>query len=77
MAPMPQIDLDDLPPRIAQVLVGLTVGDELVLARGGALVARLAVAQTPPPAETLDDPPDDERVAEVMSQFNAMIHDEF
>ena len=76
MAPMPQIDLDDLPPRIAQVLVGLTAGDELVLVRGGALVARLAVAQTPP-AETLDDPPDDERVAEVMSQFNAMIHDEF
>ncbi len=74
---MPQIDLDDLPPRIAQVLAGLTGEDELVLVRGGALVARLAVAQTPPTAEALDDLPDQERVAEVMSQFNAMIHDEF
>ena len=74
---MPQIDLDDLPPRIAQVLSGLTAEDELVLVQGGALVARLAVAQPATPAETLDDQPDNERVAEVMSQFNAMIHDEF
>ena len=74
---MPQIDLDDLPPRIAKVLAGLTAEDELVLVQGGALVARLTVAQTPAPAEALDDQPDNERVAEVMSQFNAMIHDEF
>ncbi len=75
---MPQIDLDDLPPRIAQVLSGLAAGEELALVQGGALVARLMVAQPATVAdETLDDLPDDERVAEVMSQFNAMIHDEF
>ena len=76
---MPQIDLDDLPPRIAQVLSSLAAGDELALVRGGLLVARLAVAGPGPPApgDPLEDQPDNERVAEVMSQFNAMIHDEF
>jgi len=76
---MPQIDLDDLPPRIAQVLARLGEDDELVLVQGGALVARLKVAeQAPPPtAEGLDDLAPEEQVSEVLSQFNAMIHDEF
>ncbi len=74
---MPQIDLDDLPPRIAQVLSRLAAGEELMLVQGGALVARLTVAEPAAPAESLEDMPDEERVAEVMSQFNAMIHDEF
>lgn len=75
---MPQIDLDDLPPRIAQVLAKLATGEELVLVQGGGLVARLTVAeQAPPPGEDLESLPDEERVKEVMTQFNAMIHDEF
>ncbi|HEX7758488.1 MAG TPA: hypothetical protein VF459_03235 [Caulobacteraceae bacterium] len=75
---MPQIDLDDLPPRIAQVLSKLTAGEALVLVQGGGVVARLTVAdQAPAPGENLEELPDEERVAEVMSQFNAMIHDEF
>jgi len=76
---MPQIDLDDLPPRIAQTLSSLKEGDELVLVQGGALVARLTLAEqaSPAPSETLDDLPAEERMEEVMSQFNAMIHDEF
>lgn len=76
---MPQIDLDDLPPRIAQVLARLGDDDELVLVQGGALVARLRVAEQAPPApvETLDDLAPEEQVSEVLSQFNAMIHDEF
>ena len=76
---MAQIDLDDLPPRIAQTLSGLREGDELVLVQGGAVVARLTLAeQAPPaPAETLDDLPPEEQVQEVMSQFNSMILDEF
>ena len=41
---MKQIDLDDLPPRIAQTLASLAEGEELVLAQGGAVVARLIVA---------------------------------
>ena len=76
---MPQIDLDDLPPRVAQTLSGLKEGDELVVVQGGAVVARLTLAEqaSPTPAETLDDLAPEERIEEVMSQFNAMIHDEF
>ena len=44
---MAQIDLDDLPPRVAQTLAKLAPGEELVIVRGGALVARLTVAVAP------------------------------
>lgn len=76
---MPQIDLDDLPPRIAQLLSALREQDELILVQNGGVVARLTLAEhTPPkPSETLDDLTDGERMGEVMSQFQAMIHDEF
>jgi antitoxin (DNA-binding transcriptional repressor) of toxin-antitoxin stability system len=77
---MSQIDLDDLPPRIARLLADLSGGDEVVLVRGGLLVARLAVVEDVPAETTLDHPSElapEEHVAEVMSQFNAMIHDEF
>jgi antitoxin (DNA-binding transcriptional repressor) of toxin-antitoxin stability system len=76
---MKQIDLDDLPPRIAHVLAGLEQGEELILVQGGAVVARLAVAAAsqPGPGETLPELAPEEQVSEVLSQFNAMIHDEF
>lgn len=77
---MTQIDLDDLPPRIAEKLAGLAEGEELVLVQGGAVVARLTVAQpAPPPApsETLADLTPEEQVAEVLDQFSALINDEF
>ena len=77
---MKQIDLDDLPPRVAQTLASLAEGEELVLAQGGAVVARLVVAQPAPPAapdETLGDLAPEERVKEVLEQFSAMINDEF
>jgi antitoxin (DNA-binding transcriptional repressor) of toxin-antitoxin stability system len=76
---MPQIDLDDLPPRVAQTLSALKEGDELVVVQGGAVVARLTVAEqaSPKPTESLDDLAPEARIEEVMSQFNAMIHDEF
>ncbi|HVM98825.1 MAG TPA: hypothetical protein VMT68_01320 [Caulobacteraceae bacterium] len=76
---MKQIDLDDLPPRIAQTLAALTEGEELVLAQGGAVVARLTVAQPPAPEpdEPLADLPAEEQVKEVLEQFSAMINDEF
>ena len=75
---MKQIDLDDLPPRVAQILSRLEAGEELVLVQGGGLVARLTVALPPPPAaDPLADLPPDEAIAEVMEQFKAMIEDEF
>ncbi len=77
---MKQIDLDDLPPRIAQTLAALAEGEELVLAQGGAVVARLIVADPAnpaPPGELLADLPPEEQVKEVLEQFSAMINDEF
>jgi hypothetical protein len=70
---MKQIDLDDLPPRIAEILAGLTDEEELVVARGALVVARLRAAATRAPVDQAS--PDS--MKEVMEQFNAMIHDEF
>ena len=77
---MKQIDLDDLPPRIAQTLASLAEGEELVLAQGGAVVARLVVADpAPPPApdDLLADLSPEQQVSEVLGHFNSMINDEF
>jgi antitoxin (DNA-binding transcriptional repressor) of toxin-antitoxin stability system len=76
---MKQIDLDDLPPRIAQTLASLAEGEELVLAQGGAVVARLVVAEPAPPApdELLGDLSPEQQVSEVLGHFNSMINDEF
>ena len=77
---MKQLDLDDLPPRIAQILAALAEGEELVLVQGGAVVGRLAVSE-PGPAprapEPLEDLSPEEQVSEVLEQFSAMINDEF
>jgi len=75
---MKQIDLDDLPPRVARTLAALEAGEELVLVQGGGLLARLIVASPPSPApDPLADLPPEERMVEVMEQFKAMIDDEF
>ena len=77
---MKQIDLDDLPPKIAHTLATLGEGEELVLVQGGAVVARLAVAEParpPAPGELLEDLSPEEQVSEVLEQFSAMINDEF
>jgi antitoxin (DNA-binding transcriptional repressor) of toxin-antitoxin stability system len=75
-----QIDLDDLPPRIAQTLAALAEGEELVLAQGGAVVARLVVADPvapPTPDQLPGDLTPEDQVKEVLEHFSAMINDEF
>ena len=77
---MKQIDLDDIPPRIAQTLSALAEGEELLLVQGGAVVGRLVVAEPAkpaPPDQLLADLPPEEQVKEVLEQFSAMINDEF
>jgi hypothetical protein len=74
---MKQIDLDDLPPRVAQALEELRSGDELVLVRGGLIVLRLSAEAPAAHAEPAADVTPEEGMKEVMEQFNAMIHDEF
>ena len=75
---MKPIDLDDLPPRTAQILRALAHDEELVLVEGGLVVGRLVAAGSPAPSgQSLAETPDEERMKEVMDHFNAMIHDEF
>jgi antitoxin (DNA-binding transcriptional repressor) of toxin-antitoxin stability system len=77
---MKQIDLDDLPPRIAHQLASLAEGEEVMLVQHGAVVARLAVAEpAPPPAPTegLEDLSPEDQVQEVLEQFSSMINEEF
>lgn len=74
---MTQIDLDDLPPRMAKLLSEVAPDDELVLVRGGAVVARLRLAEKPSPAPPGEDLPPEEGMKEVMEHFEAMIHDTF
>jgi antitoxin (DNA-binding transcriptional repressor) of toxin-antitoxin stability system len=72
-----QIDLDDLPPRIAKALEQLAAGDELLLVRGGLLVSRLTTAKPATTSEAAEPPPPADDMEEILDQFNAMIHDEF
>jgi antitoxin (DNA-binding transcriptional repressor) of toxin-antitoxin stability system len=74
---MKQIDLDDLPPRAAHILAALQEGEELVLAQGGGVVARLRVETAPAPVESPAELPAEDRMKEVMEHFKAMIDDEF
>jgi hypothetical protein len=74
---MKQIDLDDLPPRVATILAELAGEDELVIVQGGAVVTRLRVAEKKADAIADDDLPPEESMKEVLDHFNAMIHDEF
>jgi hypothetical protein len=73
---MARIDLDDLPPRIAQILQQLSADEELLLVRGASVVARMRVDEASTAAEPPELPPE-EGMREILEQFNAMIHDEF
>jgi hypothetical protein len=73
---MQRLDLDDLPPRIAQLLTSLAEGEELLLVQGGAVAGRLtggAPVAKEAPAQS-DEPM---TPAEVMEQFRAQMEDEF
>ena len=74
---MARLDLDDLPPKIAALLSGLSEGEELLLVQYGAVVARLTAATAPAPSEPEADLPPEQRVAEVFEDFRAAIEDEF
>jgi hypothetical protein len=75
---MKRLDLDDLSPKLAQLLLGLDEGEELLLVQDGMVAGRLTgggvVAE--PPAEP-EAPPTAERAAEVFEQFRSMMEDEF
>jgi antitoxin (DNA-binding transcriptional repressor) of toxin-antitoxin stability system len=71
-----RIDLDDLPPRIAQALATLAEGEEVLLVQGGAVVARLT-AGTAKPVVAPVEPASEADMAEILDHFASIIDDEF
>jgi hypothetical protein len=51
---MASLDLDDMPPRIARLILGLMDGEALLVIQHGAVLRRL-IAQTRPPGGSLRD----------------------
>ncbi|MBA4012595.1 MAG: hypothetical protein C0481_12070 [Phenylobacterium sp.] len=73
---MKRIDLDDLPPKLAQLLAAVEEGEELLLVQNGAVAGRLVGALAPKP-EPEPEPSSDERAAEIFEQFRSAMEDEF
>ncbi|WP_421934568.1 hypothetical protein [Phenylobacterium sp.] len=74
---MKRLDLDDLPPKLAQLLTGLAEGEELLLVQDG-MVAGHLTGGAPVPATTGEpEPPPEEQASEIFEQFRAMMEDEF
>ncbi|MFM8377655.1 MAG: hypothetical protein ACKN9P_16615 [Phenylobacterium sp.] len=83
---MKQLDLDDLPPRAAQLLAGLEAGETLVLVQNGLVVGRLSgapAAPSPDPAASGAETPGspaptgEARAAEIFEQFRSLMEDDF
>lgn len=74
---MARLDLDDLPPKVAAMLAGLSEGEELVLVQHGAVVARLTAGGAEPPPEDSEPVAPEQHAAEVFENFRAAIEDEF
>lgn len=74
---MKRLDLDDLPPKLAALLVALEEGEELLLVQNGAVVGRITALAAPAVAADDEDEPTPERAAEVFDLFRASIEDEF
>jgi hypothetical protein len=73
---MKRIDLDDLPPKLAQLLLGLEAGEELLLVQNGAVAGRLTGSVETASAEE-PEPPSQERAAEIFEHFRSAIEDDF
>ncbi len=75
---MKRLDLDDLPPKLAQLLTSLEAGEELLLVQGGMVAGRLTGGSAPPvpPADEVE-PPSKDQAKEIFEQFRSMMEDEF
>lgn len=73
---MKRIDLDDLPPKLAQLLTGLQEGEEVLLVQNGGVAGRLVGGAAPRP-EPEPEQPSNERAAEIFEQFRSAMEDEF
>lgn len=74
---MARLDLDDLPPRVAEMLTDLPEGEELLLVQHGAVVGRLTAQAVPEAGGDAPQIEPDQRVREVFETFRSAIEDEF
>ncbi|MBS0360680.1 MAG: type II toxin-antitoxin system prevent-host-death family antitoxin [Proteobacteria bacterium] len=76
---MKRLDLDDLPPKAAALLASAEDGEEVLLVRNGAVVARLVGGPAAPAAETQVDPAQsaEDRAKEIFELFRSSVEDEF
>jgi hypothetical protein len=78
---MKQIDLDDLPPRAAQILAGLAAGEPLLLVQNGLVMGRLTGGGAEPgvDADAAAGPPPagEARAAEIFEHFRSLMEDDF
>ena len=73
---MKRIDLDDLPPKLAQLLTGLEEGEEVLLVQNGGVAGRLIGGAAPKPDVPAEEP-SEENAAEVFEHFRAAMEDDF
>jgi len=73
---MTRIDLDDLPPKVAAQLSEVAPGEEVLLVRNGAVVARLTGVEAAAPEPEPDVAPE-ERAKEIFELFRSSVEDEF
>ena len=75
---MKRLDLDDLPPKVAQLLSDVEEGEELLLVQHGLVVARLVGAPAPKDEGVEDEPVEPEmRTREIFEQFRSLMEDDF
>lgn len=74
---MTRIDLDDLPPKLAALLLSAEPGEEILLVQHGAVAGRLVAAAAPAPAPPEPEVAPEERAKEIFENFRAAIEDEF
>ncbi|HEX2561384.1 hypothetical protein [Phenylobacterium sp.] len=75
---MKRLDLDDLPPKVAQLLSGVEDGEELLLVQNGLVVARLVGGAAPEPEPEEDEAVEPEmRSREIFEQFRSLMEDDF
>lgn len=75
---MKRLDLDDLPPKSAQLLSGVEDGEELLLVQNGLVVGRLvggAAPEAEPEQEEAVEP--EMQTREIFEQFRSLMEDDF
>jgi antitoxin (DNA-binding transcriptional repressor) of toxin-antitoxin stability system len=75
---MTRIDLDDLPPKVAALLTGVSEGEEVLLVQSGAVVGRLTGAAAPDGGDApAPEVAPEVRAKEIFELFRSSIEDEF